>query len=54
MTEYPITAEDCEDIFMEGDFELTCGKRNVYGEWILCPNCSKLESNFKFIKKVER
>jgi len=32
-----------------------CGKKNVYGEWILCDNCSKLESNKAFLtKKAKR
>lgn len=45
---YPKVADDCEECFIEGDFELICGKRNIYGEWHLCPKCRKLRENKSF------
>ena len=48
--EYPETANDCEEDFEEDGIELMCGKRNVWGEWILCPKCRKLPENKKFKK----
>lgn len=51
--EYPKTAKDCEDIFMDesGEFELMCGKSNVHGEFHLCPKCKELPENQKFVKQ---
>ena len=48
--EYPKRAEDCEEDFIVDDFDLMCGKRNIYGDWILCSKCKKLPENAKFLK----
>ena len=45
---YPKESVNCEDIFIIDGFELTCGKKNIYGDWVLCPPCKKL--NKKFLK----
>ena len=41
---YPKVADTCEEYYVVGDFELVCGKRNIYGEWILCPACKRINT----------
>jgi len=53
INEYPVIAKNCEVEFIEGDFELICGKRNIYGEWILCPKCRRLKENKRFLEKEQ-
>jgi hypothetical protein len=53
MDEYPKRAGNCMEDYIEGDWELMCGKRNIWGEWHLCPKCRKLPENAQFLKKPE-
>lgn len=48
---YPKQAKDCEQEFLsdDGEWELLCGKSNVYGEFHLCPKCRILPENECFI-----
>ena len=56
LKEFPKEADDCEEYFLDesGDFELICGKSNVYGEFHLCSKCRILPENKKFLKSQEK